>query len=422
METLRYIITSFAILMALQMNAQTSETYVVKRGESFSSIASKYGISENELRMQNPNAKNCYTGMKLNIKKPSTTSSTINRNEISTTQSTATHKSSTTTQVSKNYWDTFLNYSFQDGVNYFNDGKWSKAIKEFKKVMNNSHCSPEMREACQKNIAIAKEKRREKREAFWDNLSTGLDNLSTAMADASVKLQGGGAQEQNNSSSTGASVCQPSYPKASTNSSFKIKDPNNLDAQHLKEFREKGSTEVIIYQNASGKKSRHISICHFCNGKPNTQSCLFCMGKGFTGVNFPMPCNECHQTGFHCGICNDIGYTDDIWVCDANGKLLTINGEPVHDSSNNSNYGVSTGTSSHTSSDVPQYNIDSEKKECPNCHGTGKCTYCAGRGEYRNRYNDLKYDCEECHGSGVCRICHGRRWVYKNQIINWHRY
>lgn len=69
METLRYIITSFAILMAIQMNAQTSETYVVKRGETFSSIASKYGISENELRKQNPDAKRCYTGMKLNIRK-----------------------------------------------------------------------------------------------------------------------------------------------------------------------------------------------------------------------------------------------------------------------------------------------------------------------------------------------------------------
>ena len=43
---------------------------------------------------------------------------------------------------------------------------------------------------------------------------------------------------------------------------------------------------------------------------------------------------------------------------------------------------------------------------CPNCHGTGRCTMCAGRGEWRG--NDGKYfDCSICHGGGQCPSCHG---------------
>ena len=45
---------------------------------------------------------------------------------------------------------------------------------------------------------------------------------------------------------------------------------------------------------------------------------------------------------------------------------------------------------------------------CPTCHGTGRCTLCAGRGERRDNDGRL-YDCIMCHGSGVCYGgCHGR--------------
>ena len=417
METLRYIITSFAILMAIQMNAQTSETYVVKRGESFSSIASKYGISENELRKQNPDAKKCYTGMKLNIKKPSTTSSTINRNETSTTQSTATHKSSTTTQVSKNYWDTFLNYSFQDGVNYFNDGKWSKAIKEFKKVMNNSHCTPEMKEACRKNIALAKEKRSEKRAAFWDNLSEGLNNLSNSMAEVSYKLQGG------NTSPTQITTC-PTSPSNTTASSmvssknFTVREPSNLDAQHLKELHEKGSTEVTFYENSTGKKSRHVNICQLCNGNPNTQLCVLCNGSGNLGVNYRSVCTFCNGVGHYCTLCNNRGYEDHVWVTDASGRLLTVDGQPVKSESE---------VSSYRSTTIQNSSSTDSKKMCFNCNGTGVVPNGAdlvkpyGSKEcYGNKYNGNNHVCKiimcpTCHQSHCetlslhkeCKMCKG---------------
>lgn len=53
----------------------------------------------------------------------------------------------------------------------------------------------------------------------------------------------------------------------------------------------------------------------------------------------------------------------------------------------------------------------SDYLECPNCYGNGKCSMCAGRGEY---HVDGMYgqpggyvDCSICHGGGRCPSCHG---------------
>ena len=43
---------------------------------------------------------------------------------------------------------------------------------------------------------------------------------------------------------------------------------------------------------------------------------------------------------------------------------------------------------------------------CPNCHGTGRCTMCAGRGAWKGN-DGTYYDCRMCHGGGQCPSCHG---------------
>lgn len=65
----RILLLFCAIISFSTVFAQTEKTHLVKRGETFASIAKKYGLTESELRSANPYAKACYTGMKLNIKK-----------------------------------------------------------------------------------------------------------------------------------------------------------------------------------------------------------------------------------------------------------------------------------------------------------------------------------------------------------------
>ena len=75
-------------------------------------------------------------------------------------------------------------------------------------------------------------------------------------------------------------------------------------------------------------------------------------------------------------------------------------GSGVPNVGNGSGYGGSSSSSSSSSSG----------RTCAGCHGTGKCTSCAGRGEYRGDgyYGTTLYDCPVCKGSGRCGVCYGR--------------
>ena len=52
-----------------------------------------------------------------------------------------------------------------------------------------------------------------------------------------------------------------------------------------------------------------------------------------------------------------------------------------------------------------------EDRKCPSCHGTGKCTHCAGRGWKRRTYDGVVDDCVGCDGTGRCGVCHGKGYI-----------
>ena len=68
---------------------------------------------------------------------------------------------------------------------------------------------------------------------------------------------------------------------------------------------------------------------------------------------------------------------------------------------------VPTYPSSHEeSSSSARRSHSSDETDCPNCYGSGKCSYCAGRGW--RIVGDSVQDCIICHGSGRCPSCHGK--------------
>ena len=62
-------ILSMGMILILWTDAN-AKTYVVKRGETFATIAKKHGISEKELQNANPRIKACYAGASLEIPAP----------------------------------------------------------------------------------------------------------------------------------------------------------------------------------------------------------------------------------------------------------------------------------------------------------------------------------------------------------------
>lgn len=55
-------------------------------------------------------------------------------------------------------------------------------------------------------------------------------------------------------------------------------------------------------------------------------------------------------------------------------------------------------------------NNQQQNNTCVSCHGDGKCSSCAGRGQKQNMYNHQYYDCTICRGSGKCQHCYGLGW------------
>lgn len=75
---------------------------------------------------------------------------------------------------------------------------------------------------------------------------------------------------------------------------------------------------------------------------------------------------------------------------------VNFNNSGYGNSNNNSSYGNNSGT-------------NSDKLVCPTCHGSKKCTMCAGKGWYL--YNGTHYGCDMCKGRGTCYGCDGRGWI-----------
>jgi hypothetical protein len=132
-------------------------------------------------------------------------------------------------------------------------------------------------------------------------------------------------------------------------------------------------------------------ICGFCKG---TSKCFMCKGTGWfmTGS-----CSQCFGRG-RCTYCGGTG-----------GHLNQLSYN-VGDPETDPNYWQQ--INNQTIINQPMPDPVSRKMDCVDCKGSGKCTWCAGRGEYRNRYTGTMGDCEKCHGGGVCPTCHGHGYYY----------
>jgi len=58
------------------------------------------------------------------------------------------------------------------------------------------------------------------------------------------------------------------------------------------------------------------------------------------------------------------------------------------------------------------------KGECPECHGSQRCTYCHGNGQVYIKASMGYESCRHCGGTGVCPTCYvPKRTVNANNVI-----
>lgn len=87
------------------------------------------------------------------------------------------------------------------------------------------------------------------------------------------------------------------------------------------------------------------------------------------------------------------------WACQGEGVLDSKSASKVLQNAAEWEQSWGNGDSKHSYSN--------DEITCHTCNGSGRCTACAGRGEYRT--SDGYYlDCPVCHGTGCCQVCKGR--------------
>ena len=199
-------------LLAISAMAQT-QTITVGRGETFTLIAKRYGMTVEELKQMNPSAIDGVVGMKLKVKQKTTSTS------VSTPASTASYSQSTSKKNSNNkntvskkkeedvwkavdLWgeaDEYINkkqyakavrkldelikldplgeYCLLKGKCLAADKKYKAAIKSFEVALLKTDLSDEERQECKNDLERVKQLQAEKvarRNAAWANVGAAL--------------------------------------------------------------------------------------------------------------------------------------------------------------------------------------------------------------------------------------------------------
>ena len=206
-------------LAATTASAQIAAKYQVQRGDTYASIAEKFGMTERELRHENPGKRHLYAGMTINIidynnGRPrniqreryddrvdmndyESSGSGYETRSYSLMDDPSFQEAQRLEQMGK-YKDAAKIYTrmidsnpatplyFVRGVCYYQNKKWKNAISDFEYVMNSPDASNALLDECEQYLVSAREQRELKRErnaTTWAGILTGVIAVG-AVADA----------------------------------------------------------------------------------------------------------------------------------------------------------------------------------------------------------------------------------------------
>lgn len=173
---------------------------------------------------------------------------------------------------------------------------------------------------------------------------------------------------------------------------------------------ERGNT---VNSSSSGRKDSKVEVrtikCKMCSGDGK---CTLCDGAGnimgpysyLTHTPTIMQCYKCMGLK-KCTLCHGTG-TIETFFCDG-----------VEISLDEINRVIDAQTSGGTGRSSSKYSTgnhsgNNDKITCPDCKGTGKHTFCNGKGVYKNSYDYNWYDCDMCNKTGICPTCHGKTYIW----------
>lgn len=364
-------------------HAQSFIDHIVQRGETLEFLASKFGVSEQDIRDQNEDfdLDILYVGLPLQIPIPevgdspeeierliaskSVTSSILNKANLL-------YNNGSYRKAAKLYTAAIKENATSDayylrGRCYLYQGKYKSAIKDLEMANNGSDLSFSLKSSCESLLAVAHDKRDAQLEArgeLWGSIFA-----VAAVTAATVATANAADNHDYSRSASSTSLSSQGY---------------NLPPELQPEIAARNAVAQINYQMKVEEE----------NFKSNYRTTF---KRNWGREPSDMEVMEAYT--------NYLKAKNDAYA--ATNSTATSSTSSTSSSTSTSGSSASTSTrnsNSNTSKDCPSLKINNGKWYCIN---TGKCGMCGGDGLMDGSFgqgpNSLK--CTLCGGSGKCKYC-----------------
>lgn len=199
---MRFLLFAIACLCSFSMSSEEMIEHIVQRGETFSLIANRYGITEQMLRNANSHIDECYTGLTLQINPNDIETMRKYREQIEAERA-AREMYSMYEQAwalmddgeyksAQKIFDKIIDHSpatalayYNRGVCKFNREKWKDAASDFGLAIGCQDCDDELKEKSSELKEIAWQNQeiyeQNRANAWLEVLNAGVAAASTAM-------------------------------------------------------------------------------------------------------------------------------------------------------------------------------------------------------------------------------------------------
>lgn len=184
-----FLLGLLSVCMQILMAQTATIQHTVKRGESFASIASRYGITEMQLMEANPMCDKCHVGLTLTIKQSDIDENKEEREEQARLSVLDSHdyEEAKMLAISGEYkktvklFDKIIEEHQPQGILYlsrgicqYERGKWKKAIEDLERALVFNDLSNSERDEADEYLSIARKKRSEqleRRSEMWAGIA-----------------------------------------------------------------------------------------------------------------------------------------------------------------------------------------------------------------------------------------------------------
>ena len=399
------------LFLIIAVSAKGQQNVIVGYGETFESIANKYGISISELQAANPGKETCYAGMELIVPQP--TVSPVGNSDVTSPvlwladslllEAKSLNISGKNKKAIKLYnkileMNVRTPYAYAGrGACYFSLKKYKKAKNDLRQAIYSDQLSPIERDWCEEALEDVEKEiqaKRERKSRIWGNIGLGLVAATAVAATAYVTSEQAKMQNQ---------YYQNTMPAYYGEGSDHLRNADRIIAQSNANVNQMRAQQTAQLNQMTQNMMTSFQQMKLRNEQAFREELKWKAEFNKTNGRYP--------TEYETDRWYEANYPDLL-----NNRILARGKmyENMHpeEKNNDIDSGKASPTEPKTDYSDKFTTRYSSGKQCTFCLGTGKCKNCGGRGYYYNPLNlSQTVSCPNCdyNHNGVCSHCHGTK-------------